>query len=90
MPLEPGELPMKTSCNAGKVLCCDKGVKNVNAEKNVPTQPASIVSSEVSDQQEISRRYTSSSYQKILDYHVSEILLTTIIIGTILLLRLHH
>jgi len=34
--------------------------------------------------------YTSESYQKILDYHVSEILLTTIVFGIILLLRFHH
>jgi hypothetical protein len=62
---------------------------NVNAEKNVP---ASIgqVASEAPSQEETHLGYTSSSYQKILDYHVSEILLTTIIIGTILLLRLHH
>jgi hypothetical protein len=67
------------------------GVKNVNIEKiekNVPTQ--AIVSSEVTDPQRDSPRYTSSSYQRVLDYHVSEILLTTIIIGVVLLLRLHH
>ncbi len=34
--------------------------------------------------------YTSESYQRILDYHVSEILLTTIVFGIILLVRLHH
>ena len=62
----------------------------MNVEKNVPTKAASIVSPEVKVREENHPRYASSSYQKILDYHVSEILLTTIIIGAILLLRLHH
>jgi hypothetical protein len=35
-------------------------------------------------------RYTSDSYQKILDYHVGEILLTTIIFAVVLFIRLHH
>ncbi len=60
----------------------------MNVEKNVPVSIAQAAS-EV-PQEETKLRYTSNSYQKILDYHVSEILLTTIIIGTILLLRLHH
>jgi hypothetical protein len=62
----------------------------VNAEKNVPTVAASIVTREASIQEESQFRYTSSSYQKILDYHVSEILITTIIIGIVLLIRIHH
>lgn len=62
----------------------------MSAEKNVSTQAGSIISSEVSPQSQSPRAYTSSSYQKVLDYHVSEILLTTIIIGVVLLLRLHH
>ena len=62
----------------------------MNVEKNVPTKAASIVSPEVQVREENHPRYASSSYQKILDYHVSEILITTIIIGTILLLRLHR
>ena len=46
--------------------------------------------SEAPAQQETNLRYTSDSYQKILDYHVGEILLTTIIFGVILLFRMHH
>jgi hypothetical protein len=51
---------------------------------------SSIGSKESPVQQEKNLRYTSDSYQKILDYHVGEILLTTIIFGLIVLLRLHH
>jgi len=65
-----------------------KGVKNVNVEKN--TSAGSIVTTEAPAQQESHLRYTSDSYQKILDYHVGEILLTTIIFGVIILLRFHH
>jgi hypothetical protein len=32
----------------------------------------------------------TDSYQKILDYHVVEILLTTVVFGVVILLRLHH
>jgi hypothetical protein len=71
-------------------LCAAKGVKNVNVETNVPKALSSIASSEAPPQQETNLRYTSDSYQKILDYHVGEILLTTIIFGVIVLLRLHH
>jgi hypothetical protein len=67
-----------------------KGVKNVNVEKNAPAARIAIVSSEASSQEKVHLRYTSDSYQKILDYHVGEILLTTIIFGVIILLRLHH
>jgi hypothetical protein len=62
--------------------------KHVNAEKNTPTLTGSIVPAERSNQEDTRFRYTSDSYQKILDYHVGEILLTTIIFGIILLLRL--
>jgi hypothetical protein len=51
---------------------------------------SSIRGKESPVQQETNFRYTSDSYQKILDYHVGEILLTTIIFGLIVLLRLHH
>jgi hypothetical protein len=62
----------------------------VNVEKkNVPKELNSIVSGELA-QQETNLRYTSDSYQKILDYRVGEILLTTIIFGLIVLLRLHR
>jgi len=63
---------------------------NVKTEKKVPISVDSIVPRERPGQEEPTLRYTSTSYQKILDYHVSEILLTTIILGVVLLLRLHH
>jgi hypothetical protein len=63
----------------------------VNVEKkNAPTALGSIVSTEASSQEKVHLRYTSDTYQKILDYHVGEILLTTIIFGVIILFRLHH
>lgn len=62
----------------------------MNVEKNVPPPASSTLSQKVSEREE-HPSYASGSYQKILDYHVSEILLTTVIIGTILLLlRLHR
>jgi hypothetical protein len=64
--------------------------QNVNAEKNASTPATSIIPKEASGREETALRYTSNSYQKVLDYHVSEILLTTIIFGIIILLRLHH
>lgn len=62
----------------------------MNREKKVPISVDSIVPHETPGQEEPILRYTSTTYQKILDYHVSEILLTTIILGVVLLLRLHH
>jgi hypothetical protein len=70
--------------------CATKGVRNVNPEKKVATSVDSIAAHETPGQEEPILRYTSTSYQKILDFHVSEILLTTIILGLVLLLRLHH
>jgi len=34
-------------------------------------------------------QFTSDAYQKVLDYHVAEILLSTIVLAVVLLLRLH-
>jgi len=62
----------------------------VNAEKNAPTAPGSTTTTEVPFREETHLRYTSDSYQKILDYRVGEIILTTIIFGVILLFRMHH
>jgi hypothetical protein len=53
----------------------------------------SVEKNELTAVDSIARRETfgqKDPYQKILDYHVGEILLTTIIFGVILLLRLHH
>jgi hypothetical protein len=62
----------------------------MNVDKNASTPVDSIVRSEISRQQHTDVQQTPDPYQKILDYHVGEILLTTIIFGVILLLRLHH
>jgi hypothetical protein len=61
----------------------------VNVEKNAPAPLASANNNEV-PQERTPRSYTSDSYQKILDYHVGEIVLTTIIFGVILFIRLHR
>jgi len=42
------------------------------------------------DPKKLEALYPSDSYQKILDYHVVEILLSTIVVAVIVLLRLHH
>jgi hypothetical protein len=34
--------------------------------------------------------YPSTSYQKVLDYHIAEILLSTIVLAVIALIRLHR
>jgi hypothetical protein len=62
----------------------------MNVGKNVSAPMDSIVRNETSQQQDTDVQQTSDPYQKILDYHVGEILLTTIIFGVVLLLRLHH
>ena len=49
-----------------------------------------IPSHEASNQEESNLFYTSASYQKILDYHVVEILLTTVVFGVVILLHLHR
>jgi len=51
---------------------------------------ASIVARETAGEEEPSISYTSDSYQKILDYHIVEIFLTTLVLGVIALLRHHH
>ncbi len=61
----------------------------MNVEKNV-AMPIESAPRELSAKEKSQLHYTSESYQKILDYHVSEIILTTIIFGVILLIRLHH
>jgi hypothetical protein len=60
----------------------------VNVE-TTSTAVEPVVPPEVSGRNE-TLRYTSDSYQKILDYHVGEILLTTIIFAVVLFIRLHH
>jgi hypothetical protein len=69
-------------------VCRNPGGKNVNIETKAPMPLDQTTPNNVHEESEF--RYTSESYQKILDYHVSEILLTTIVFGIILLLRFHH
>ena len=66
-----------------------RGVMNVYAEKN-PSANIDPIIPRKADQEEINISYTSDSYQKILDYHVVEIFLTTVVFGVIVLLRLHR
>ena len=63
---------------------------NVYAKKNASTAVEPIGSREVSGQKKPNILYPSDSYQKILDYRVVEILLSTIIFGVVILLRLHR
>jgi hypothetical protein len=67
-----------------------EGVKNMNVEKIELAAVDSVARRETFGQEGTDFHHTSDPYQKILDYHVGEILLTTIIFGVILLLRLHH
>jgi hypothetical protein len=62
---------------------------NVYAEKNLSaTDP--VIAFEASALEDLNLSYTSDSYQKILDYRVVEILLTTAFLGIIVLLRFHR
>jgi hypothetical protein len=63
---------------------------NVYAEKIPSAALEPIIPSEPSGHEELNVSYTSDSYQKILDYRVVEILLTTVFFGAIVLLRLHR
>jgi hypothetical protein len=55
-------------------------------EKKSSTAANSV---KVTGMEEPKSLYPSNSYQKVLDYHVAEILLT-IVFGIVVLLRLHH
>ena len=56
-------------------------------EKNVSIESTPR---EISNQERPTLLYVSDSYQKILDYHIVEILLSTVVIGVVVLLRMHH
>ena len=89
-PSKQGNSPRTTLQPQGKFCAAQKGVKNVNVEENEATRVGPATSIEASLPAKTRISYTSDSYQKILDYHVGEILLTTIIFGVILLFRMHH
>ena len=62
---------------------------NVYAEKNLSaTDP--VIPFEASAHEELNLSYTSDSYQKILDYRIVKILVTTAFLGIIVLLRFHR
>ncbi len=63
---------------------------NVYSEKSKSAAVDSIVSRKTSGLKDSRMAHTSDSYQKILDYHVVEIILTTVAFGVIVLLRMHH
>jgi hypothetical protein len=77
---------------SGYLSVATKGVQNVNVKKNASIPADSSLPVEPSGLEESNFHYTSDVYQKILDYHVGDILLTTIIFGIILFIRfrLHH
>ena len=70
------------------------------AEKNAPATAESMAPREALDPKKFESRkfdpkklealYPSDSYQKILDYHVVEILLSTIVLAVIILLRFYR
>jgi hypothetical protein len=85
------ELPMKIiRARTQGSSVSRQGSWNVNVEKNASMPLDQATPAETLVREESKLHYTSESYQKILDYHVSEILLTTIVFGIILLLRFHH
>jgi hypothetical protein len=62
----------------------------MSVNKNAPTQADPLAPSEAVLREDTRDRYASDTYQKVLDYHVAEILLSTIVLAVIALLRLHH
>lgn len=61
----------------------------MSASKNVSTSAEHLRSIDnVAPETEF--QFTSDAYQKVLDYHVAEILLSTIVLAVIVLLRLNH
>jgi hypothetical protein len=63
---------------------------NVFAKKDQSATTNTIRPRETSDSDKSKALYPSSMYQKVLDYHVAEILLSTIVLAVIALLRLHR
>ncbi len=61
----------------------------MSPSKNVSTAAEPLRSADTAPEDK-QYRYTSDTYQKVLDYHVAEILLSTIVLAIIALLRIHH
>jgi hypothetical protein len=64
------------------------GVNPMSLSKNISAARPRRPIDQTDDNTEF--RYASKGYQKVLDYHVAEILLSTIVLAIIALLRLHH
>jgi hypothetical protein len=62
----------------------------MNAENNLAMAVEPTATFERSATEESNLFYTSAAYHRILDYRIPEILLTTIVFGVILFIRLHH
>ena len=62
----------------------------MHSEETALTTIDPTLSYKASGKEESKLFYTSDSYQKILDYHVVEILLTTVVFGIVILLHLHR
>jgi hypothetical protein len=62
----------------------------MSVNKTAPAKVDPIAPSEAVLREDTRDSYTSDTYQKVLDYHVAEILLSTIVLAVIALLRLHH
>jgi hypothetical protein len=67
-------------------------VMNVYVKKDqlVAIDPIEPIYPEKSGREDFKSLYPSTSYQKILDYHIAEILLSTIALAVIALIRLHR
>lgn len=62
----------------------------MSVNKTAPAKADAIAPSEAALREDTRDSYASDTYQKVLDYHVAEILLSTIVLAVIALLRLHH
>jgi hypothetical protein len=59
-------------------------------EKKDKAMVSDHIDSEAPSREDSKSLYPSTPYQKVLDYHVAEILLSTIVLAVIALLRLHR
>jgi hypothetical protein len=62
---------------------------NVQAEKS-SLAIDHVIAPQATGEERPRTSYISDSYQKVLDYHLAEIFLTTVVFGVIILLRLHR
>ena len=85
-----GELP-KTRTPDQVILCVRKGVVNVQVTNKIAGSIDPIVSPDPQPQTPKRGVFDNTdSYQKILDYHIVEILMTTVAFAVVILLRLHR